>query len=166
MPRGDEVYVSKWLKASDLQGDDETFTITGSDITTFKDRDGSDKRQIYLEFQETEKPFGLNKTNFGVLQSIFRSPDTDDWHGKKVVLFVTQCNMPDGSIGDCLRVKRKATETLNANLEKQRKAQTAEQTRRQPAPATRAPKPRASQPMTQEEADSDEDIPFTDEPAY
>src|SRR3954470_4607148 len=104
MPRGDEIYVSKWLKASDLEEDEATFTITGSDVTEFKERNGDVKRQIYLEFAETEKPLGLNKTNYGVLQSIFRSPDTDDWVGKKVVLFVTQCQMPDGSQGDCLRV--------------------------------------------------------------
>lgn len=153
MPRGDEIYVSKWLKASDLQNDEETYTIIGSDITTFKERGGSEKQQIYLEFQETEKPFGLNKTNFSVLQSIFRSPDTDDWHGKKVVLFVTQCDM-QGQTVDCLRIKRRATEQINA---KPARKLTAEQAAPPPARPT---KPRASQPVTQEEIDADEDVPF------
>jgi hypothetical protein len=158
MPRGDEVYVSKWLKASDLEEDEATFTITGSDITTFKERSGQEKQQIYLEFQETEKPLGLNKTNYSVLQSIFRSPETDDWIGKKIVVFVTQCQMPDGSMGDCIRIKRKATETINA---KPARKLTAEQAA--PPPARPRP-PRATAPVTQQEADSDEDIPFNEVP--
>lgn len=160
MPRGDEVYVSKWLKASDLVDDEMTLTITGSDITTFKERNGDTKQQIYLEFEETEKPLGLNKTNYSVLQSIFRSPETDDWVGKKIVIFVTQTDM-QGQTVDCIRIKRKATETLNAGLEKQRKAQAAEQARRQPQPPSDRQRPvRATAPLTQEEVDADDDEPF------
>ena len=155
MPRGSDVYKNPWLKAEDLQDDDETFTITGSDLHTF-DENGKEKAQIVLMFRETDKKFGLNVTNYTVLKSIFGSDDSDDWHGKQVVLFVTQTTMTDGRQVDCLRIKRKATEKLLAD----RLARPA----RKPAPAP-APQPARKQtapPVTQAEADEaldpDEDI--------
>src|SRR4051812_17319152 len=104
MPRGSDIYSSKWLKADDLRDDEETFTITGSGVHTFKESDGKEKQQLTLSFHETDKALGLNVTNYRVLEGIFGSDDTDDWHGHKVVLFVTQTTMTDGRAVDCLRV--------------------------------------------------------------
>ena len=147
MPRGSDVYKNPWLKAEDLQDDEDTFTITGSDLHTFQDQQtGKEKAQIVLSFRETDKKFGLNVTNFGVLKDIFGSDDSDDWHGHKVVLFVTQTSMTDGRAVDCLRVKRKATEKLRD----QKRASTSKPARSQ-----------QPQPITQAEVDADdEDLPF------
>ena len=145
MPRGSDVYRNPWLKAEDLSDDEATFTIAGSDLHTFQDQQtGKEKAQIVLSFRETDKKFGLNVTNFGVLKDIFGSDDSDDWHGHKVVLFVTQTTMTDGRAVDCLRVKRKATEKLR---DQRRNGKPAQQ------PARQQP-----QPVTQAEVDDDEDI--------
>ena len=154
MPRGSDVYKSPWLKAEDLQDDEETFTITGSDLHEFEDQAGKTKTQIVLMFKETEKKFGLNVTNFGVLKDIFKSDETEDWHGRRVCLFVTQTPMSDGRQVDCLRVKRKTTERLLVD-DLNREAS------RQPGklPPRSAPRQTAP-PVTQAEADGDDPIPF------
>jgi hypothetical protein len=150
MPRGSDIYKNPWLKAEDLRDDEETFTITGSDIHTFDDN-GKEKAQIVLMFRETEKKLGLNVTNYTVLKQIFQSDDSDDWHGKQVVLFVTQTTMTDGRQVDCLRIKRKATEKLLADRTRLRGER----------PASRAAAPKqTAPPLTQAEVDDGEEIPF------
>ena len=158
MPRGSDIYKSKWLKAEHLEDDEQTFTIVGSGVDEFEEKDGSKKAQITLQFSETEKQLGLNVTNYRVLTDIFKSDDSDDWHGRRVVLFVTQTTMTDGRAVDCLRVKKKATERLMAEDGKRHAARPA----RQQPPAH----PHARQqpaPLTQAEADGEDDggdIPF------
>ncbi len=138
MPRGSDVYKNPWLKAEDLTDDEERFTITDSDIHTFKETDGKDKSQIVLHLAETDKKLGLNVTNYNVLRDIFQSEDSEDWHGCKIVLFVTQTSMQDGRQVDCLRIKKKATEKLfSEKLEHGAKKRTK----------------KPSEPITQEEAD-------------
>lgn len=150
MPRGSDVYKNPWLKAEDLEDDEQVFTITGSDLHTFDDN-GREKAQIVLTFQETDKKFGLNVTNYTVLRGIFASDDSEDWHGHKIVLFVTQTTMTDGRQVDCLRIKRKATEKLRDD----RKAAIAARKAKGQSPAA---KPQV-QPVTQAEVD-DDDLPF------
>ena len=159
MPRGSDVYRNPWLKAEDLEDDEQTFTITGSDLHEFKDDAGRSKAQIVLMFHETDKKFGLNVTNYGVLKDVFGSDDSDDWHGRRVVLFVTQTTMTDGRRVDCLRIKRKATERMLQE-------DTSRQQRRQQPPAGKpAPQParKPTPAMTQEEVDASEDIDINDE---
>lgn len=155
MPRGSDIYSSPWLKAENLQDDEETFTITGSSIGTFEDK-GKEKSQIVLNFRETEKKFGLNVTNYSVLKEIFGSDDSDDWIGNQVVLFVTQTTMTDGRQVDCLRIKKRATEKLFAERKK-----AAASRRSAPAPAQQPARRQTAEPLTQAEVDDDDpEIPF------
>lgn len=164
MPSGRDVYTSKWLKADDLGDDEATFTIVGSGVNTFKEQNGTEKQQLTLSFKETEKEFGLNVTNYRVLEGIFKSDETENWHGCQVVLFVTQTTMTDGRSVDCLRIKKKTTEKLY--LEHQLRKARASKARPPGTPEGRKP----VQPVTQAEVDaavadtgdddSDLDIPF------
>lgn len=153
MPRGSDIYKSPWLKAADLYGDDDemTLTISRTGIHEFEDsRTRETKAQIVLEFRELEdKKLGLNATNFRMLAAIFGSDESDDWIGQQVVLYVAQDRMPDGSTGDCIRVKKRATEKLR-------------DARKAARPAKQQPtaRPQQPQPMTQAEVDDDEDLPF------
>lgn len=155
MPRGSDIYKSPWLKAADLYGDDDemTLTISRTGIHEFEDsRTRETKAQIILEFRELDdKKLGLNATNFRMLAAIFGSDESDDWIGHQVVLYVAQDRMPDGSTGDCIRVKKRATEKLRDARKAARPAKQPDATRssKSPAPA-----------MTQEEVDADDDIPF------
>jgi hypothetical protein len=157
MPSGRDVYTSKWLKADDLGDDEVTFTIVGSGTNTFKEQNGAEKTQLTLTFKETAKEFGLNVTNYRVLESIFKSDETEDWHGYQVVLFVTQTTMTDGRAVDCLRVKKKTTEKLFAERQKGRQRQAVAP---EPARTVRPSITSKVQPLTQEEVDEDDSIPF------
>ena len=41
-----------------------------------------------LTFADIDKPLVLNATNIQLCEKVFRSDDTDDWHGVKVRLYV------------------------------------------------------------------------------
>ncbi len=156
MPRGSDVYKNPWLKAEDLQDDDEIFTIVGSDIHTFKETDGKERSQIVLSLAETEKKLGLNVTNYTVLKDIFKSEESEDWHGCKIVLFVTQTSMQDGRQVDCLRIKKKTTEKLF--LERCDRETKRQNDRFPKDPANKSKKP--AEPITQQEADESAYPPF------
>ena len=72
-------FPSKWLKASDLQGDTP---VTMSHITT---ETVSDDQLPVLYFQGAQKGLVLNKTNANSISSVY-GPETDGWMGKQMVL--------------------------------------------------------------------------------
>jgi (p)ppGpp synthase/HD superfamily hydrolase len=87
----DEVFESKWLKASDLTNGPAKATITEVGQTTFKDKTTQQERkQLQLTFREFQKPFGCNITNAKKIAGILNSRDTDDWIGKTIVLYVAE----------------------------------------------------------------------------
>ena len=134
MPKMDDLFPSKWLKYSDLPDDGQCLTIL--DVTV--EAVGEDDKPC-LRFNETTKIFGCNKTNARTMFTTLGT-DTDEWIGKKVFLFPTQCDF-QGEQVDCIRVNKRKTETANIR----------------PAAAKPATKQTAP-PVTQEEADAD--IPF------
>lgn len=88
--RLDDVYEGKWLKAEHLDEQPRLVTIAKVGDTEFQQKDGTKKRQIVLTFAEYDKPFGLNWTNAKKCAEICDSRDTDDWLGKKVVIYPTE----------------------------------------------------------------------------
>lgn len=63
-----------------------------------------------LLFREEEKPLVLNSTNIQLCKAIFGSDDTDDWKGKRVVLYTDPSIMYAGKVVGGIRVRKpKAT---------------------------------------------------------
>lgn len=85
-----------------------------------------------LLFHELDKPLVLNVTNTQLCESILRSDNTDDWIGKRIVLYTDPNVMYAGKVVGGIRV-------------------------RQPKPS--APPPPPPMPATGPELD-DSDIPF------
>lgn len=56
-----------------------------------------------IRFEKAEKYLILNKTNANAIASMY-GPNTDDWLGKKVVLFRTQAKIK-GQMQDVVRVQ-------------------------------------------------------------
>ena len=85
MPKVSEMIKSKWLKASDCNGDVSATIdrIANEDVAGDGKPDGY-KWTCY--FRELEKGLVLNVTNIRALESAF-GDDSDDWVGKRVVLF-------------------------------------------------------------------------------
>jgi hypothetical protein len=76
-----EIYQSKFLSASDLQGKEPTVTITQVEME--KMNDGEMKLCIYVN--NRPKAIVLNKTNARAIASLY-GDETNNWSGKKIKL--------------------------------------------------------------------------------
>ncbi len=157
MPRVGDTYPDKFLKAHHLEEMDPdaehyVFTIRETGEAVFTDG----KKQIVLKFAETHLELGLNKGNAAICQEVFGSDDSDDWLGKKLALHVeiVANSMVPGGKGPAIRVSAKTTKLANrpkpivVNEDKIPGA-LGRQASKKPAP-----------PVTQEEADEPDDLPF------
>lgn len=94
----DEMYPSKWLRASDLSGKRVKLTIGSVGMEQFQD--GTSKPCIH--FPGKDKGLILNKTNATAIAGAY-GPDTDGWLGKSIELFSMKVQGPSGLV-DGLRV--------------------------------------------------------------
>jgi hypothetical protein len=94
MPRVNEMIESKYLKKEDV-GDGKLMTISGFEKQNVAPQGEPAENKWTVYFDETSKPLVLNTTNLNLLSMICGSDNTDDWVGKKVVLF----NDPSVSYG-------------------------------------------------------------------
>ncbi len=134
MPKLNEMFPSRWLKASDFEDGDQVMTI--SDLKTEKigqGRDADDKWVLF--FEEDEKGLVLNKTNTNTIAKL-HGDDTDEWIGKQVTLFATEVQFQSEMV-EAIRIRSKPP--------RQAKAKTA------PAPA------KAKMVVTREPGDDDDD---------
>lgn len=93
-----EAFPSKYLKASDLQGEIVKVKIRDAVIEEL----GSDRRLV-LYFAGKEKGLVTNKTNAMTIGEAF-GIDTDDWAGKVIELFSMKVEF-NGRMVDGLRVR-------------------------------------------------------------
>jgi hypothetical protein len=77
-----DVFPSKYTKAADLDGREPTVVIAS--ITMEEIGEEKDRKPVAY-FQGDTKPIVLNATNWDKLEFAFG--DSDDWPGKKVVLY-------------------------------------------------------------------------------
>lgn len=76
-----EVFPSKYLKASDLRGHVVKVKIARVDV----EKVGQTDTKPVLYFQGKDKGLVLNKSKAGILAAAF-SPETDGWIGKDIEL--------------------------------------------------------------------------------
>lgn len=87
MPRTGDMRESKFLKKEDV-GRGALGTISGC-VKKNVAAEGADPEPKWcLTFHEIDKPLVLNATNIQLCEQICGSDDTDDWHGKQIVLYV------------------------------------------------------------------------------
>ena len=82
MPKVNQMIPSTYLRKEDID-DEMVVTLGHVNLETMPD---SEQRWV-LSFGETEKGLVLNNTSIRTLGSAF-GEDTDDWVGRKVVLYV------------------------------------------------------------------------------
>lgn len=122
MPKIHEMIESKFLKKEEA-GEGILATIAGTekrDVGT-----ESEPEQKWVLLLEEYKPLVLNSTNLALLEKAFGSDDTDDWTGKKVVLFNDENVSFGGKLTGGVRVDVNRTKAYHRKQEK--------------APATPAP---------------------------
>jgi len=108
MPKVSEMIVSKYLRKEDLE-DDLILTIKDVSLETMPG-DGDERRWV-LVFRELPKGLVLNTTTIRVLEKSHGS-DSDDWTGKKIVLYIDEGVTFKGQVVGGLRLrphKSKAT---------------------------------------------------------
>lgn len=91
-------FPSTYLKATDLQG--HRALVTMSHV---KFEDIGDDHKPVLYFQGKDKGLVLNKTNANAITDVVGSEETDHWHGKAVVLYVTKVDF-QGRRVDAIRI--------------------------------------------------------------
>src|SRR3989304_235004 len=91
-------FPSKYLKATDLNGGEVTVTIKDCMVEEV----GDDKRPV-LYFTGKDKGVVLNKTNANNIADAY-TPDTDEWVGKKVVLYTAWVDFQGRSV-ESIRIR-------------------------------------------------------------
>ena len=82
---------NEWLRAEDLGpiGSTVQVTIENWSIHDFKERDGSTKKQIALNFVGKQKQLGLNVTNAKRIARIY-GDQIENWIGQPITLYVEE----------------------------------------------------------------------------
>lgn len=106
----DTYFKSGFLKVDDLDGKPHKLTI--KEIGEFSPDEGNPKPT--LKFEETEKEFGLNKTNCNILADLIGSRDMDDWVGHRIKLYPTKTEF-QGKRVPCIRINDEFHELPSTN---------------------------------------------------
>lgn len=140
MPNIQDSFPSKYLKASDLKGQQPVVTI---DRVDFEPVGQAREMKAVVYFQNKDKGVVLNKTNANKITEIIGSALTEEWRGQQIRIYPSVTTF-QGEEVECIRVKPVA-----ANSQRMRMTP-------QPPPPAPAPEPdhAHSAPLT------DDDIPF------
>jgi hypothetical protein len=102
----DQFYTSKggkYLKGVDIAG--QEWEVTISEAVPEEGFKPGDPARIALSFHEIEQKLTLNKGNYLMVKENTGSSDTEAWIGKKLVLYGTRDQNPQGEIVDVVRVR-------------------------------------------------------------
>lgn len=104
MPSIKELFPSRWLGASDLQGQEYTLVIRRVTIEELKQGSKTDATaKPVVWFADVPKGMVLNKTNAVVIARLY-GDDTDTWAGKPVTLYPAR-ERAFGQDWDVIRVR-------------------------------------------------------------
>ena len=110
---------SNFLKADDLpKGTRVGVIISGCELHEFKQEDGSKQKKMVLSFDGKEKKLTLNVTNARMIAANLGSDDTDDWIGKKVVLYNDPNVQFAGKITGGIRIRKPKQQPAKLAVEK------------------------------------------------
>jgi hypothetical protein len=98
-----EAFASKYLKATELDGD-TVYTISRVDEETLGQGDDADVKPV-VHFEETDKGLALNKTNANTIAGLY-GDESDNWIGKPITLFATEVDF-QGKQTLAIRVRMK-----------------------------------------------------------
>lgn len=107
----DDVFPSKYLKASDLNGISVTVVIERATFEKLKAPDGKEQEKMVLSFRKHKKMLPLNRTNFDAVTSTVGDDETDNWPGHRLELYPDKTPMA-GKMVDCVRIRAPAQREL------------------------------------------------------
>lgn len=101
----DDIFPSKYLKASDLKGRPHVVQIKHAPIETLKNPKGEEQRKPVLHFNGVKKTLPLNLTNFDSVAAIVGDDETNNWPGARIELF-PGTTMLGGKTVECIRIRK------------------------------------------------------------
>jgi hypothetical protein len=101
----DDIYPSKYLKASDLP-EEGAQAATIEKVTVEEIGLKKDKKPV-IHFSNLDKSFICNKTNWNTISKSTGSEDSDGWIGKTINLYRAEVEF-QGDMVEAIRVKIKA----------------------------------------------------------
>jgi len=104
MPKTSEMRESKFLKQTDV-GSGALLTVSGCTQHNVAQQGAEPEMKWCLSFAETDKSLVLNTTNIQLCEHVFGSDDTDDWTGKKIVLYTDPNVSYGGKLVGGIRVR-------------------------------------------------------------
>lgn len=104
MPKTSEMRESKFMKKEDV-GAGALMTVEGCEPHNVAKEGAPPENKWCLTFAEMDKPLVLNSTNIQLCERIFGSDDTDEWIGKKLVLYTDPNVSYAGKIVGGIRVR-------------------------------------------------------------
>lgn len=104
MPKTSEMKDSKFLRKEDVS-EGVLYTVTGCEKQNVAPEDKAAEWKWCLTFSETDKPLVLNSTNIQLCEMIFNSDETDNWIGKKLVLYTDHTIVYAGKVVGGIRVR-------------------------------------------------------------
>jgi hypothetical protein len=117
MANRNDIFPSKYPKASDLNGTAIVVTIQSAPTEVLRTPDGKEESKTVLYFKGGKKALPLNMTNWDAVAEITGEDDTEKWPGHKVELYPTTTEMK-GKIVDCIRIRAPAQGELKSAAKK------------------------------------------------
>jgi hypothetical protein len=99
----DDLFPSRFIKASDLSGKPLDVVIKSLKIESMKDMNGGNVDKPVLSFVNQTKSMVLNKTNAGLLVELHGN-ESDNWPGKRIQLYPTKASLGGRSV-DAVRIR-------------------------------------------------------------
>lgn len=87
MPDISEMRHSSFVTKADLGPNGSVFTITGCEQVNVAKDGAPPEMKWALNLQEIDKPFIINSTNQQIIAQFTGSTKTENWNGKRVVLY-------------------------------------------------------------------------------
>ncbi len=109
MPRVSEMLESKYLKKEDVGEDGVICTVSGFERVNVAMDDQPPEHKWVMRLKEFEKPMVLNSTNLQLCEKAFGSDNTDDWMGKKIIVYSDPNIAFGGKLVGGIRVKSTRT---------------------------------------------------------
>jgi hypothetical protein len=99
---------SNWLNAESIPADRDTIVQIEAVIRRKSVEFKNEKKRGYgsLKFVGKERELGLNSTHLAVLKALF-GPNTSDWFGQKIALYVDPHVSAFGQIVSAVRIRAK-----------------------------------------------------------
>jgi hypothetical protein len=110
MPHIDKMIESRYLKNSDLDGQDLDVTIEQVREEELRGDDGAIKKKWIVFFRGLERGLILNVTNTRRLAELCGSKLSEEWVGKRVRLYVTAVPFRGEEV-DAIRIKAAPVES-------------------------------------------------------